>query len=427
MNADELGMEKARARQAMILWQGGGMGRMLLTWRRVTARANEEAFKAQGVLKRMLGSALGRSFNTWRDMSAECRRNAETMADARRKFVILLDGARAKAFFRWLALSTASAEGVTVLQQAARAFKSRAIKAAVNTWYENTAHQRELIRCGIRAISRWRHKRLFLAMYTWRASADSCLKQHHQMRRVVAVMRNATKARCLFTWSSIATERLLAQEVSRRAVVAYQNRALLRSFYQWQNSTDDDNRQDLENVRVTAFLKRIWTARKLRYFWNKWLDAGRQWLNLLIAYENITMRAKFRLWRSWTTFTVQRPHSDLAMRVKVLTRFRTSKAYVKGLSIALMFSHWKHTVSHGVSTQQSNELAQRAGTIALAGERCKAFWRMMDRARAQHAMEVWKYRLMMRWVKERAMMIPLADVDPGTTLMPWPGMGNSRR
>ena len=79
-----------------------------------------------------------------------------------------------------------------------------------------------------------------------------------------------------------------------------------------------------------------------------------------------------------------------------------------------------------MSMKMSDELAKRAGTVALAGERCKAFWRSMDKTRMGFAMEAWKYRLMMRWVKERAMLLPLPDVDPGVTLLPWPGMGNSR-
>ena len=40
-------------------------------------------------------------------------------------------------------------------------------------------------------------------------------------------------------------------------------------------------------------------------------------------------------------FKVNHGHTQNAMRVKVISKFRSSKAYLKGVGLALFFSHWK--------------------------------------------------------------------------------------
>jgi len=424
-NADRLRDGTAAATRAMHYLTKRGRAAAFVIWWQTTFEAQQQQATLRHVTHLLGKMGRGKAFTIWR-RAARFSANGEVIDERALKYAKQMFAGRWMTFaFRKIRkVSDEEGERLLKLEQSVRRFKYCAVLGACSQWRESAAATAETRGKVMRAARKFKSRMLFVAFYTLRLAGEREAKACHKMKQVASIMQGSTKARAFFTWSSLATECLLAKEVGRRACQAFRNRRQLQAMYQWQIVTDKANREVMELARANQYVRRTWMNRKMRAALNKWLSSGQQWLALLIATENIAMRAKLHHWRNFVTVMTEHPHSQLAMRVKVLTKFRTSKAYARGVMSTLMFMRWKQCVKGKVSAKMTDKLAQRAGSVTLAGERCKAFWRGVDRTRMQDAMERWKYKLMMRWVKERAMLLPLPEVDPGTTLMPWPGMGN---
>ena len=85
------------------------------------------------------------------------------------------------------------------------------------------------------------------------------------------------------------------------------------------------------------------------------------------------------------------------------------------------FERWCGLVREGMLHSQS----MLTSRIAFGAKICQGLFRAVAQRRKAVAMELWKYQLMTRWVKEKAMLLPL-NHSSGTNLssytLPWPGL-----
>jgi len=297
--------------------------------------------KSEAALRIILGNNMRSKFDFWRTLSGVKTMEHDKMSNAVGKTVRKWRNKQLRTgFITLLRHATFEEDSIAAQARAGRAFIYRGVKRAFNHWVASTLNELHESDWDRAALRKWYYKTTYVAFAMLRSSARRATSDmKHQ--DIFNAMRTKYVARAFFTWCSAATESVLEVEVMRRAVKNFGMSKLVSSFYKWQAAASDSSRVKIDNAKAHQYNSLVFTQNSLRMSWNYWLDMGRSHLSLIIATENLQIASKMRLWRRWVMFKTQHPHSDTAMRVKVINKMMVTRSRFKWVHTALFFSHWK--------------------------------------------------------------------------------------